>query len=75
MVEPRLAGEQDSRLTGDLREHRRADRSLGAGAGEQIAELGDAGSLAFNPLVDRDIGLLGPPPRQEVDAQLLEVAG
>src|SRR3954447_16048764 len=72
--ETRLAPEQDSRLSGDLREHRSADVALGPGAADELAELVDARALLGNPCVDGCIGVIASAARQKLDAQLLEIA-
>src|SRR4051794_13516790 len=60
-----LSREQDARLIRDLGEHRGADIALGPGAGDQIAELVDAGALLFDPLIDDDVGIPAPDARKE----------
>src|SRR4029079_13547898 len=68
------ASEQNSRLAGDLSEHRRAHMTFAPGARDQLPELVDAGLLAIDPIVHRRIELGTAAPRQEVDPKLLEIA-
>src|SRR6476661_8921829 len=70
-----LAGQQNSRLPRDLREHRRADMAFGAGARDEQSELVDPVLMPGDPFVDLRVELRSAQARQELDAQLLEVAG
>src|SRR5688572_25700138 len=70
-----LSSEQYSRLAGDLRQHRRADRGRDPRAADQLAELRRARGIALDPFLDRRFRILVATARQELDPQLLEVAG
>ena len=69
------AAEEDARLSGDLREHRRADMALRCGRGATSSRNWSIRSPCFathssTPSID----VLAAAPRQELDPQLLEIA-
>src|SRR6476660_8516923 len=70
-----LAAEKDPRLPRDLREHRRADMSLDTRALNELAELVDPSSLLVDPFLYSRINIFAAAAREELDPQLLEVAG
>jgi hypothetical protein len=67
------AGEENPRLAGDLRKHRRADMAFAMRTGDQLAELVDPFALRLGEVVHRFVGIAADP-REEIDAKLLEVA-
>ena len=70
-----LTRQQHSRLGGDLGEHRRGRDRGGPRALDGLAELLDARSLLDHPFVDGGLGIHALTAAEELETQLLEIAG